>query len=465
MGRPTEKKDYFNTPAPDLTHSYSYNGRSELIADAMSRGGTYSYAYDNIGNRMTSQEGAAGLSTIYTANRLNQYTDITQGEETPFVPTYDADGNQTKLQTSTGEWEVVYNALNQAVVFTQGSQRVECRYDYLNRRVEKAVYEGEALMSKKRFIYHGYLQIAELDATNGTETVVPILRKTYLWDPMEPVATRILAMTIFNETGVYDEDLYYTHDLLKNTTALFGIQAGRRALYEYGAYGNVLKMEGNAAQGNPFRFSSEYTDDELGLMFYNYRYYNPNDGRWVSRDPMMEGPQENLYGYVDNLTSAFIDVRGEFGFALPALLNPIGLIVAAVAVTAVAITEVIAPGTTEKVIKKISENVIPKPPIALPRVDIENIEKIRECEKIYNEYHELSQKGCPPCTGTCCEQLKESVNCKQNLVDSRRKYLENNCDDYLPGAQKYPRNHVQELKNRINSVRECKKRMKKICGE
>ena len=64
---------------------------------------------------------------------------------------------------------------------------------------------------------------------------------------------------------------------------------------------------------------------------------------------MMEGPQENLYGYVDNLTSAFIDVRGEFGFALPALLNPIGLIVAAVAVTAVAITEVIAPGTTEKV--------------------------------------------------------------------------------------------------------------------
>lgn len=465
LGRPTEKKDYFNTPAPDLTHSYSYNGRSELIADAMSRGGTYSYAYDNIGNRMTSQEGAAGLSTIYTANRLNQYTDITQGEETPFVPTYDADGNQTKLQTSTGEWEVVYNALNQAVVFTQGSQRVECRYDYLNRRVEKAVYEGEALMSKKRFIYHGYLQIAELDATNGTETVVPILRKTYLWDPMEPVATRILVMTIFNETGVYDEDLYYTHDLLKNTTALFGIQAGRRALYEYGAYGNVLKMEGNAAQGNPFRFSSEYTDDELGLMSYNYRYYNPNDGRWVSRDPMMEGPQENLYGYVDNLTSAFIDVRGEFGFALPALLNPIGLIVAAVAVTAVAITEVIAPGTTEKVIKKISENVIPKPPIALPRVDIENIEKIRECEKIYNEYHELSQKGCPPCTGTCCEQLKESVNCKQNLVDSRRKYLENNCDDYLPGAQKYPRNHVQELKNRINSVRECKKRMKKICGE
>ena len=38
--------------------------------------------------------------------------------------------------------------------------------------------------------------------------------------------------------------------------------------------------------------------------------------------------------------------------ALPALLNPVGLTVAAVAVTTVAITGVIAPGTAEKVIKK-----------------------------------------------------------------------------------------------------------------
>ncbi len=65
--------------------------------------------------------------------------------------------------------------------------------------------------------------------------------------------------------------------------------------------------------------------------------------------------------------NAFIDVQGKFGFALSASLNPVGLIVAAVAVTTVAITEVIAPGTTEKVIKKISENVIPKvEPIAVP---------------------------------------------------------------------------------------------------
>ncbi|WP_425601728.1 RHS repeat-associated core domain-containing protein [Akkermansia muciniphila] len=91
-----------------------------------------------------------------------------------------------------------------------------------------------------------------------------------------------------------------THDLLKNTTALFGIRAGRRALYEYGPYGNILRMEGNAAEDNPFRFSSEYADDELGLVYYNYRYYNPQNGRWISRDPAKEEKTNNLYWFVRN---------------------------------------------------------------------------------------------------------------------------------------------------------------------
>ena len=30
---------------------------------------------------------------------------------------------------------------------------------------------------------------------------------------------------------------------------------------------------------NGFRFSCEYMDDELGLIYYNYRHLNPHDGR------------------------------------------------------------------------------------------------------------------------------------------------------------------------------------------
>lgn len=72
LGRPVTKKDYFNTSSPDLTHAYAYNDRNELVSDAMSRGGTYSYSYDNIGNRTTSREGTDFLPATYVANRCDQ---------------------------------------------------------------------------------------------------------------------------------------------------------------------------------------------------------------------------------------------------------------------------------------------------------------------------------------------------------------------------------------------------------
>ncbi|CDB56448.1 putative uncharacterized protein [Akkermansia muciniphila CAG:154] len=28
-------------------------------------------------------------------------------------------------------------------------------------------------------------------------------------------------------------------------------------------------------------------DEELALVYYNYRYYNPKDGRWINRDPLL----------------------------------------------------------------------------------------------------------------------------------------------------------------------------------
>ncbi len=155
---------------------------------------------------------------------------------------------------------------------------------------------------------YGYLQIEELDTMNASETVASVLRKNYLWDPLEPIATRVLAMSVFDETGTYAEDLFYTHDALKNTTALFGIQAGRRALYEYSPYGSTIKMEGNAAEVNPFRFSSEYFDAETGLVQYNFRYYNPKGGKWISRDPLTIGL--NLYGLLNNKVTQFVDLYG-----------------------------------------------------------------------------------------------------------------------------------------------------------
>ena len=51
---------------------------------------------------------------------------------------------------------------------------------------------------------------------------------------------------------------------------------------------------------NPFRFSSEYFDVEINLVYYNYRYYNPSTAKWLNRDPVEEKGGVNLYGCVNN---------------------------------------------------------------------------------------------------------------------------------------------------------------------
>ena len=259
-----------------VNDSFACNSRSELTAAAVS-GRTYGYSYDNIGNRKTAREDAEE-ATAYTTGPLNQYTAIERGEEAAFEPVYDADGNQTLIRTSTGIWQVAYNAENRPVRFVNESAKtvVECTYDYMGRRFEKKVTVGGTTGFHARYLYRDYLQVAECDLTGET----PALVRSYLWDPSEPQATRVLAMTRWEANGTQvKEHLYCMHDAMKNVTSLFGEARGRRALYEYRPYGGLVTSEGNMAQENKFRFSCEYMDDELGLIYYNYRHLNPHDGR------------------------------------------------------------------------------------------------------------------------------------------------------------------------------------------
>jgi RHS repeat-associated protein len=76
--------------------------------------------------------------------------------------------------------------------------------------------------------------------------------------------------------------------------------------FTYSPFGKVTKTIGN---GNiqPFKFSSEYHDNETEsdkraceTSSYNYRYYNPELGSWLSRDQVSEKGGLNLYGFVGN---------------------------------------------------------------------------------------------------------------------------------------------------------------------
>jgi len=78
------------------------------------------------------------------------------------------------------------------------------------------------------------------------------------------------------------------HDGNKNVTDVIAASAaaGSLAHYDYAPFGAVRAQSGSRAAANPYRFSSEFADDTLGLVYYNYRHYDPTMGRWLSRDPI-----------------------------------------------------------------------------------------------------------------------------------------------------------------------------------
>ena len=308
LGRPTRRRDTWNTAAPKTTRLFTYNSRGELVGDQLRPGGRFGYQYDNIGNRKEAFE--FGSTTDYETDELNRYAGIVRNGGEAFTPQYDADGNQTLVKTSTGIWTVTYNAENRPVKFESedGGTTVECAYDSMGRRFEKKVTVGGTTGFHARYLYRDYLQVAECDLTGET----PVVVRSYLWAPSEPEATRVLAMTRWEANGTQvKEHLYCMHDAMKNVTSLFGEARGRRALYEYRPYGGLVTSEGNMAQENKFRFSCEYMDDELGLIYYNYRHLNPHDGRWISRDPIMEQGGWNLFAFVNNNSIINFDYLGK----------------------------------------------------------------------------------------------------------------------------------------------------------
>jgi RHS repeat-associated protein len=110
------------------------------------------------------------------------------------------------------------------------------------------------------------------------------------------------------------------------------------AHHEYDAFGNLTRIDsGNGgwsiAATNPFRFSTKWHDltnsqEEWGtlplvhslapakLYYYGYRFYAPEHGRWINRDPIGEEGGVLLYGFVNQNPVNYFDSDGRLAWPL-----------------------------------------------------------------------------------------------------------------------------------------------------
>ena len=61
---------------------------------------------------------------------------------------------------------------------------------------------------------------------------------------------------------------------------------------------------------NPLRFPGQYGDNETGLHYNYFRYYDPEVGRYITSDPIRLKAGLNTYIYVDARPHKKIDPNG-----------------------------------------------------------------------------------------------------------------------------------------------------------
>jgi RHS repeat-associated protein len=302
-------------------NAFDYNARGEVtqskrFAGTVADPGTENtaedrdYAFDPIGNRKTSNVGNSATPRAYTANQLNQYTALTQPSQSP---THDADGNLT----GDGTWTYTWDAENRLVRAEKTYQRLDFKYDYLGRRVCKQVFTGSPgnwmLTLEYRFLYDGWNLIAILDGEAA-------IAQSFLWglDLRESLQGAggvggLLAIWDVSTLNNQPSTHCASYDANGNVSALVNLATGAiTAHYEYGPFGEPLAAEGTLAAANPFRFSTKFTDDETGMLYYGYRYYIPAWGRWASRDPSGERGGLNLCGFISNGPIGRYDLLGLY---------------------------------------------------------------------------------------------------------------------------------------------------------
>jgi len=240
-----------------------------------------------------------------------------------FVPkglqtlTYDDDGNLT----SDGVWDYQYDAENRlismqttstiiTIVGSTSARHLDFRYDYLGRRVQKIVRNGwngttstyDTVLSETRFLYDGWNLVLELSLAPGTSSLTPL--RSYTWG-LDLTGSLTAAGGVGALIQIYDvstgKTLLPTYDGNGNVASLVNASSGDlEAIYEYSPFGEPIRCEGAMAQTNPFRFSSKFTDQETGLVYYGHRYFSPTLGRFINRDPSEESGGLNLYGFCGN---------------------------------------------------------------------------------------------------------------------------------------------------------------------
>lgn len=275
------------------TENYTYDSLYQLLSEK-----NHIYQYDSLHNRI-SKDGK-----LHDINELNQ---VKYDGENHYE--YDLCGNLTKIS---GQRHITftYDALDRLRSVEKENERFIYQYDAKNRRVskEKQLQNTEGKWScilLERYLYQDQCEIGSVD-TQGNIYQLRIIGSGKGAEIGASIALEI------------DHIPYVPiHDHQGNIASLISIEDGSVVeSYEYSAFGEEIIYDSEHREKEfsmqPWHFSSKRLDAETGFVYFGYRYYSKELGKWITSDPLGDKDGPNLYAYVKNRPYAFFDSFGLF---------------------------------------------------------------------------------------------------------------------------------------------------------
>src|SRR5690606_26272316 len=172
-----------------------------------------------------------------------------------------------------------------------GGRILRTIYDGYSRRVQKAVFRRsesgtEELVSRTYFVWNQSRLLHELVERFGSGAEPEVEVRSYVHGPRGPLAHRVGTLEAPGEW------VFYVNDVLDTPEELISGRGDLLQRYQRAAYGHSVATL-DSPVNTPLRFPGQYADEETGLHYNQYRYYDPVACSYISPDPAggAAGPQ------------------------------------------------------------------------------------------------------------------------------------------------------------------------------
>ncbi|WP_245701712.1 RHS repeat-associated core domain-containing protein [Franzmannia pantelleriensis] len=288
--------------AKDEQH-YRYDTLGRLSFRSAGQGGSspvIAYTYDPAGRLIASQHGdrAQRYPVDAAGNRLEgQASAQPDNRQTQLDGTryrYDGAGNLIEREQRNGErLSLGYDGANRLVRLARTSpqgttQEAHYRYDALGRRISKTVQHANGTTATTHYGWDGDRLVHEAKERHQT---------TVVYEPGS-----FVPMLRIDQAGhdAPKQISAYVTDALGTPMQLVTPKGETLWQAQPDDWAAVRNERGNTPQ--PIRFQGQWYDEESGLYYNRHRYYDPQQGRYISQDPIGLNGGTNLYGYVSNPT-------------------------------------------------------------------------------------------------------------------------------------------------------------------